>query len=79
MVTIFTAPPIAPEPYNVPAEPPLMISILSMESMGMFDKFTLDISISFNRIPLTKINELDLDASPNPLMSNDEFVPPTPS
>ena len=35
LVTILTAPPITPEPYNVPADPPLIISILSIESMGM--------------------------------------------
>ena len=33
-VTILIAPPTAPEPYNVAADPPLTTSILSMLSVG---------------------------------------------
>ena len=76
-VTIFIAPPTAPEPYRVAAELPLIISILSIIFIGIFEKFIPPMSKSLRRIPFTNIKKFDLEASPNPLISIVEYEPLT--
>ena len=64
LVITFIDPPTAPEPYNVAEDPPLTISILSIDVIGICEKLIFAISISFNLLPFTKISTFDFDASP---------------
>ena len=71
-------PPTAPEPYNVAADPPLIISILSILSVGICE-LMVDISISLRRLPFIKIKVFDFATSPKPRISNVVYTPSYPA